>query len=80
LKDGYLDDRLFSIILNELEAYPCFPVHNSLIYMQNLAKEEVICIPHNHELITIILDQAHQILSHFSDQRTVEYICCWYWW
>ena len=34
----------------------------------------------DYSLTTIVIEQAHTILGHFSAQKTVDYICRWYWW
>ncbi|KAF8991715.1 hypothetical protein BDQ17DRAFT_1432913 [Cyathus striatus] len=41
IKTGYAEDKLFHIILDDPEVYPCFPIWEGIIYAQNLAKNEV---------------------------------------
>ena len=72
--------KLFALILDKPTEHPDFAIKNGLIWQINQHFDEVMCIPHNWDTITQILDQSHTILGHFGDQRTNEYTWQWYWW
>jgi hypothetical protein len=77
---GYADDKLFSLIKEKPQDYRGFSVNEGLIYMSNPCGDRVVCVPHDRELITQLIDQAHNMLGHFGDQHTTEYLRRWYWW
>ena len=81
---GYKDDSVLSKVLNKPEHYLMFKVRNDLIYMDKRGGEEVLCIPHTKfkgdMIVAMVIVQAHQALGHLGAQRTVDYICRWYWW
>jgi hypothetical protein len=80
IRNGYVDDKLFRIVLEEPDKFPHFSVREGVIYKKNLREKEVICVPRDKELITQLLTAAHETLGHFGDQRTCEYVRRWYWW
>ena len=80
IKSKYQKDRLFKVIMEEPERYSTFSVKDKLVWKKNIQGDEVICVPRNRDIITIILTQAHEIIGHFGVQRTNEYIRRWYWW
>ena len=71
---GYTDDKLLSLIKEKPQDYKGFSVNEGLIYTSNPRGDQVVCIPHDHELITLPIDQAHNMLGHFGDQSTTEYL------
>ena len=80
IRNGYKDDKLFKIILENEKGFPLFTKEGGILRKRNLQDENVICVPRDREIITRILTDAHEILGHFGDQRTCEYIRRWYWW
>ncbi len=80
IKKGYDDDKLFKLIMEDSRCYQTFKVADGIIWKKNLQDTDVICVLRDHGLITTILTQAHEIIGHYGDQRTCEYIRCWYWW
>jgi hypothetical protein len=77
---GYADDKLFSLIKEKPQDYRGFSINEGLIYTSNPRGDQVVCIPHDRELITQLIDQAHNTLGHFGNQCTTEYLRRWYWW
>jgi hypothetical protein len=59
-------------------------MRDNLLYTHNWGGLEVLCVPwvrtKDHSTTSVIIDQAHTILGHFSAQKTTDYIHCWYWW
>jgi hypothetical protein len=80
IKDCYPRDNLFELILEKPNDYNVFSVQEDIIWTVNPCRDEVVCIPHNHELIMQLIDQAHMVLGHYGVQQTAEYLRCWYWW
>ena len=80
IKDGYPKDNLFKIILENPDSHREFTVKDELIWTRNMTKREVIGVPREWTLISQIILQAHEIVGHYGDQRTCEYIRRWYWW
>jgi hypothetical protein len=80
IKDYYLKDKLFTLILKKPKEYTNFSIQEDIIRTTNPCGDEVVCVPRNHEFITQLIDQVHMMLGHFRDQQTAEYLRCWYWW
>jgi hypothetical protein len=80
IKAGYSEDKLFTLILEKPQDYTGFSIREGIIRTTNPRGDEVVCVPRNRNLITQLIDQAHNALGHFGDQRTTEYIRRWYWW
>jgi hypothetical protein len=78
IKDGYLKDKLFKLILDRPKDYNAFYIWEEIIWTVNPRGDEVVCVPCNCKLIMQLIDQAHAILGHFGDQQTAEYLCFWY--
>lgn len=77
----YDGDKLFEAIMKEPENYRTFQVRDNMVFTRNLRGDEVACIPNsNRELVTKILQQSHEIVGHFGEQKTSEYIRRYYWW
>jgi hypothetical protein len=81
---GYEEDAFFRRIMKKNEENPLFRIHNGLVWTQNRGGEKVLCIPSSKLLNTTlrarIVEQAHQVVGHFSSQRTSDYVRRWYWW
>lgn len=80
IKEGYTNDKLFRLVIEDAQHHQTFTVTNGIIWKKNLQETDVICVPRNRDLITTILTQAHEIMGHYGDQRTCEYTRRWYWW
>ncbi|KAG6897461.1 hypothetical protein C0993_007506, partial [Termitomyces sp. T159_Od127] len=80
IRRGYVQDTLFVEILNKLPEHPCFVIKQGLVYMMSPMGLKVLCVPHERLLITTILEQAHTIVGHFEYQKTLNYMCRFYWW
>ena len=80
VKKGYSEDKLFSRILENADDFPAFEIQDGVIWWKNPKGDRVSCIPRDRELITTVITQAHEVVGHFGDQRTAEYIRRWYWW
>ena len=53
--------------------------------MKNQLKQDVICIPRDifqkgRRLVEVIIDHAHQVIGHYSQLKTLDYIQRSYWW
>jgi hypothetical protein len=80
IKAAYANDKLFSLVMNQPKEHPTFEIKDGIIWFTNHNKNRVTCVPRNRDLITEVLTQAHQIVGHFGNQRTAEYVRRWYWW
>jgi Integrase zinc binding domain len=72
-------------VLKAPKEHTCFGVHDGLIWTKNLYKRDVICIPHSvflkgRRLIEVIINHAHQVVGHFGQLKTLNYIRRVYWW
>jgi hypothetical protein len=74
VKREYEQDTLFTIMLKQPDEHKGFTMCDSLIWCTNICGDEVLCIPWNPKVITIVMNQAHTTLGHFSDQCTAEYL------
>jgi len=84
IKNGYPKDLLLSKVLENVTHHKNFEITEDLIYTHNCAGDSVLCIPSivqkKRRLTEVIIAQAHKVLGHFGPQKTVDYICCYYWW
>jgi len=81
IKESYSKDPLTSMVLSNPENHrQSFRIKDGLIWTKNNKDEYTICVPRNKEIISDILSKAHEIVGHYGDQRTCEYVRRWYWW
>lgn len=84
VRQGYVNDGLFTKVIAHPEQYSVFRYHDQLLYSKNRQGNEVLCLPRvqlrQRALTEIVIDQAHTTIGHFGPQRTSEYICRWFWW
>ena len=81
IKDGYGQDPLTrSVLVNPDHHKRYFRMSDGLIWTKNFRGQEVVCVPRESSLTTRILTKAHEIVGHYGDQRTCEYVRRWYWW
>ena len=81
IKTNYEKDPLTrSMLANPNDHQKYFHISNELIWTKNFRGVEVICVPRENSLITQLLTKAHEIVGHYRDQRTCEYIRRHYWW
>jgi len=81
---GYIMDSFFRKVIEKMGTHPSFEIKNKIIYTKNRGGKDIVCVPSailaEMTLRTRILDQAHQVVGHYSPQRTSDYIRQWYWW
>ncbi len=81
VKKGYPEDPLTKIVLERPENYSkSFIVKDDLIWTHNPRREQVIVVPRKRELITKIITQAHEVVGHMNEWRTLGYAKRWFWW
>ena len=85
IKNTYCKDMICAKIIAQPDAHPRFGIQEGLIWTKNQLKRDVICIPQDafqrgRRLIDIIIDHAHQIIGHYGQWKTLNYIWCSYWW
>jgi len=80
IRNGYKDDKLFKIIIGNSKDYPLFSEEEGILRQKNVQGKDAVCFPQDRKIVTKILTDAHEILGHFGDQRTCEYVQRWYWW
>ena len=85
VKNAYHKDTICVKIIAQPDAHPRFGIWEGLIWTKNQLKCDVICIPQDafqrgRRLIEIIIDHAHQIIGHYSQWKTLNYIRHSYWW
>ena len=84
IKNGYSKDPLLSKVLGCIDHHKNFIIDDDFIYTKNRTDQSVLCIPsvvQNKRRVTeIIIAQAHEVLRHFSLQKTADHIRCHYWW
>jgi hypothetical protein len=81
---GYTLDLLYLKVLENIDHHQSFEIIDGLLYTHNRAGTSVLCIPsvilNKQQLTEVIIAQAHEVLGHFGLQKTMDYICCHYWW
>jgi len=73
---GYTMDPFFRKVIEKMGMHPSFKTKNKIIYTKNRGGEDVVCVPSAMSAETTLktLDQAHQVVGHYSPQRTSDYI------
>ena len=76
---------MYSKILENPKACAKFGVKEGLIFMKNNLSQDVICVSpkaihKGKRLIEIIIDHAHNIIGHFGQCKTSQYIRRYFWW
>ena len=80
----YWQDKKYSKILENPKAHMKFGIKQGLIFTKNNLSRDVICISpkaiHKGKwLIEIIIDHAHNIIGHFGQFKTAQYIRRYFW-
>ncbi|KXN81974.1 hypothetical protein AN958_03320 [Leucoagaricus sp. SymC.cos] len=76
IKLGYDKDPIFSAVKESLNKYRDFTINDDgIIHKQINVEQDVVCIPNDRKIITQLINKAHEIVGHFGDQHTGEYIC-----
>ena len=81
----YQQDKIYSKILENPKAHAKFGVKEGLIFTKNNLSRDVICISpkaiyKEKQLIEIIINHAHNIIGHFGQFKTSQYIRRYFWW
>lgn len=84
IKHSYQSDALFAKVMAAPEDHQAFTIEDGLIWTNNPGLEQVVCLPKGkygqQSIRGAVLEQAHQVVGHFGQQRTADYIRRWYWW
>ena len=74
---GYIMDPCFRKVIAKMGTHSSFKTKNKIIYTKNRGGENVVCVPSamlaETTLKTRVLDQVHQVVGHYSPQRTSDY-------
>ena len=81
----YQQDKIYSKILENPKVHPQFGIKQGLIFTKNNLSRDVICISpkalyKGKQLIKIIINHAHNIIGHFGQFKTAQYIRRYFWW
>ena len=81
----YQQDKIYSKIIENPKAHTKFGVKEGLIFTKNNLSRDVICISpkashKGKRLIKIIINHAHNIIGHFGQFKTSQYIRRYFWW
>ena len=81
----YQQDKIYSKILENPKAHAKSGVKEGLIFTKNNLSWDVICvspkaIQKGKRLIEIIFNHAHNIIGHFRQFKTSQYIRGYFWW
>ena len=85
IRKFYQQDRIYSKILEHPKPHAKFGIKEGLIFMKNNLSRDVICISpkaihKGKRLIEIIINHAHNIIGHFRQFKTSQYMRRYYWW
>ena len=80
----YQQDKIYFKILENPKAHAKFGVKEGLIFTKNNLSRDVIyvspkAIHKGKQLIEIIIDHAHNIIGHFGQFKTAQYIRRYFW-
>ena len=81
----YQQDKIYSKILENPKAHMRFGVRQGLIFTKNNLSRDVICISpkaihKGKQVIEIIINHAHNIIGHYVQFKTAQYIRRYFWW
>ena len=81
----YRQDKIYSKILENPKAHMRFGVRKGLIFTKNNLSRDVICISpkaiqKGKRVIEIIINHAHNIIGHYRQFKTAQYIRRYFWW
>ena len=81
----YQQDKIYSKILQNPEAHAKFGIKEGLIFTRNNLSRDVIyispkAIHKGKQLIEIIINHVHNIIGHFGQFKTAQYIRRYFWW
>ena len=81
----YWQDKIYSKILENPKVHMRFGIRQGLIFTKNNLSRDVICISpkaihKGKQLIKIIINYAHNIIGHFGQFKTTQYIRRYFWW
>ena len=81
----YQQDKIYSKILENPKAHAKSGVKEGLIFTKNNLSRDVICVSpkaihKGKRLIEIIFNHAHNIIGHFRQFKTSQYIRGYFWW
>jgi hypothetical protein len=83
-RNSYKDDAFFAKILENPEQMSLFEVSDKLIFSIASSGSCVLCLPrtlfHGRSILEMVIDQAHQIVSHHGPRITTDYVRQFYWW
>ena len=79
VKNAYCKDTICMKIITQLDAHSRFGIWEGLIWTKNQLKHDVICIPwdafqRGRRLIEIIINHAYQIIGHYGQWKTSNYV------
>jgi hypothetical protein len=85
VRDGYIEDNMFSKVIDNPGHYPLFRIADGIIHTKNRLGDECMCIPRSllkgkRSLPEIVIDHAHEALGHLGPHKTSEYARRWFWW
>src|ERR1700743_555674 len=83
IKNRYNEDKFFAPILTNPDEFTNFIVRDGLIFfisegMERVAVPDVLV--NNQKVREILISQAHSILAHLGDEKTVTYLRDQVWW
>jgi hypothetical protein len=84
-RKAYHTGTMYSKVLSQLEMCLHFQVANGLVWTKNQLNCDIVCIPQEiflrgRRIIEMIIDHAHQVISHFGQFKTSQYVHQYYWW
>lgn len=83
IKDTYVEDPFFDVILKNPKEFRNYEVSDGLIYIKE-RENKLLCIPHvkinGRNAREIVIDEAHSTLAHLGASKTVDYLRSQVWW
>ena len=81
VKEGYDKDPLTRMVLAEPDKHSrYFDIDDEMVWTKNNSGTRVMCVPRDKPLLTELLTKAHEIMGHYGEQRTCEYLRRFFWW
>lgn len=75
IKRSYNQDPLTKMVLENPENHrQSFKLKDGLIWTKNINGDHTVCVPRDKDILVGILTKAHEIVGHYGDQRTCEYV------
>ena len=75
IKRGYSKDPILSLVIDKPGNYSkIFKLKDNVLWRMNPHRDKVPCVPQDRPLIMELIEQAHKVIGHLNELRTIKYL------